>query len=278
MRAYLKEQFMNAVLQLPPNHQSFLDRFVAACMADSRVVAAFLGGSHAKGTADQFSDLDLTMIVTDADYDRFYAERAAFLRPIGEPIFLETFGNPNIVFLIYPDGAEVELWFASPSRLRHIQCGPFRVLLDKSGILASAEFPEHRPTEADQHERLRQLLAWFWHDMSHFTTAMARGDLWWANGQLEELRRFCMNLAQLSEDFTVEAEGHEKVDLALPAAALAPLAATCCPLERGAMLQAGRILVQYYQDLARPLAAAHGLPYPIELERVMLGRLERIAV
>jgi hypothetical protein len=44
---------------LPANHQAVLDRFVAACHADSRVVAAFLRGSHVTGLADVYSDLDL---------------------------------------------------------------------------------------------------------------------------------------------------------------------------------------------------------------------------
>ena len=33
-----------------PHHQAVIDRFVAACQADARVVAAFLYGSHASGT------------------------------------------------------------------------------------------------------------------------------------------------------------------------------------------------------------------------------------
>jgi hypothetical protein len=32
-------------IHLPHNHQAVLDRFIAACQADERVVAAFLGGS-----------------------------------------------------------------------------------------------------------------------------------------------------------------------------------------------------------------------------------------
>ena len=42
-----------------------LDRFVGACREDTRVVGAFLGGSHAAGTADEYSDLDLYLIVGD---------------------------------------------------------------------------------------------------------------------------------------------------------------------------------------------------------------------
>src|SRR5437763_1869536 len=73
-------------LQLPHHHQVVLDRFVAACQADERVVAAFLGGSYASGTADAYSDLDLGLITTDAAYDEFVAGREAFIRRLGEPV------------------------------------------------------------------------------------------------------------------------------------------------------------------------------------------------
>ncbi len=52
--------------QPPPQHQVVLSRFVAACQADERVVAATLYGSHARGAADAYSDLDLGVITSTA--------------------------------------------------------------------------------------------------------------------------------------------------------------------------------------------------------------------
>jgi hypothetical protein len=80
-------------------------------------------------------------------------------------------------------------------------------------------------------ETLRRLVYWFWHDLSHFITAMGRGQLWWAYGQLEELRRYCVNLAHLRHNFSAEAEGYEKIEQALPIEHLSSLQVTFCPLE-----------------------------------------------
>src|SRR5438093_9783266 len=44
--------------------QTVLQRVVAACESDTRVVAAFLGGSFAAGRADEQSDLDIYLITT----------------------------------------------------------------------------------------------------------------------------------------------------------------------------------------------------------------------
>jgi predicted nucleotidyltransferase len=259
------------------HQQAFMDRFVAVCQADQRVVAAFLGGSYVKGTADASSDLDLTLITTDAAYEDFAARRKEFLGQLGELVFLEDFDQPHWVFFILSDGTEGEIWLGGERHLDHIHSGPYKVLLDTKSILADAVFPEDAPTQAEQIETLRRLLTWFWHDLSHFTTAMARGQLWWAHGQLEGLRRYCVQLARLRHNFAASADGYDKLDLALPVEQLSPLQASYCEQEYGAMLQAADVIVQFYQELAPLLALTHGLPYPAGLERVMVNRLEQLS-
>ncbi len=122
-------------LPLSLDHRQYLDRFVAACADDTRVIAALLGGSYAKGTVDAHSAIDLSIIITNAGYQACYDERATFLGGLGDLLFLEYFNQPTIVFAIYADGTEAELTFASPSRLDQIECGPFLALIDKQGIL-----------------------------------------------------------------------------------------------------------------------------------------------
>jgi RimJ/RimL family protein N-acetyltransferase/predicted nucleotidyltransferase len=267
---------VSRAIQPPPHHQAILDRFIAACQADERVVAAFLGGSYARGTADAYSDLDLGLITTDEAYEGFLAEREAFIRRLGEPVFLEDFDLPHNVFFILADGAEGELALGRESQFQHIHGGPHRVLLDKKGILAGVVFPWRTAPHAEQVETLRRLITWFWHDLSHFITAMGRGQLWWAHGQLEELRLTCINLARLRKNFSAAADGYEKVEQVLPIEQLSPLQATLCPLQPSAMLQAARVIVGFYQELAPRLARSHGIAYPEVLERVMMDRLKKL--
>jgi hypothetical protein len=130
---------------------------------------------------------------------------------LGAPVFLENFGLPKMVFFIFSDDTEGELWFGSESHVDHIHSGPYRVLLDKQRILAEAVFPEHEPTPAEQIETLRRQVVWFWHELSHFTTALGRGQLWWAHGQLEALRLYCINLARLRQNFLDGDVGSEAI-------------------------------------------------------------------
>jgi len=91
--------------KLHPNHQAVLDRFVKACQSDDRIVAALLIGSYVKGKTDEHSDLDLYLITIDEAYNDFVSKRESFIRLLGEPLFMEDFDLPGIVFLIFPDGS-----------------------------------------------------------------------------------------------------------------------------------------------------------------------------
>jgi lincosamide nucleotidyltransferase len=249
-----------------------VDRFLAACQADDRVVAAFLGGSYASGTADAYSDLELYVITTDADYEEFLVGREAFIRTLGEPLFLEDWGNPNCYFFIFADSTEGEWWIGRQSDFKQIHGGAHTVLLDKQGILTGVDFPLHEADPTEQLETLRQLIMSFWHEVGHFNKALARQQVWFADGSLEAMRHICVNLARLQHNFRDEGVGEEpffKVEQAMPVEQLAPLQATFCPLELEAIRQAGAVIFQFYRAVATDLAARHGLAYPAELERVM---------
>ncbi len=268
-------------LRLLPQHRAFVNRFVQACRADDRIIAAFLGGSNAKGTADAYSDIDLCLITTEEAYEDFFARREAFLHLLGELVFLEDFGIPDIAFFIFSDDTEGELYFGSESHLDHIHSGPFRTLLDKKNILAGAVFPAFEPPPSEQAEKLRREIYWFWHELSHFITAMGRGQLWWAHGQLEVLRSICVNLARLRNNFSDTGVGEEayfKIEKSMPVEQLAALQGTFAPMEENTMLKAGLAIVRFYRELAPPLAQMHGLPYPQGLERVMMDRLEKSSI
>lgn len=266
-------------LRLLPNHQSFVDRFVRACEADDRIVAAFLGGSNAKGCADAYSDLDLCVITKDESFDEFFNERETFLRSLGELVFLEDFGFPDIAFYIFTDDTEGELYFGSASRLNQIHSGPFLALIDKNNILEGAVFPEREPDSADQINRLRSQIRWFWHELSHFITAMRRDQLWWAQGQVEALRAICVNLARLRHNILDPDAGEEayfKVEKVMPAEKLSALKDTFRPMEKGEMLMAVLTIVRFYLEIVPSIAQKHGMKYSHDLERVMLDRLRKL--
>ena len=266
-------------LKLPPHQQAFVDRFVQACEADDRVVAAFLGGSNAKGHADAYSDLDLCLITSEHSLDEFIKEREAFLRSLGDLVFLEDFDHPQTAFYIYSGETEGELNLFSEAQLGEIHSGPFHILLDKKHLLDGAEFPERVPATPEQIEKLRSQVQVFWHELSHFTTAMQRGQIWWARGQLEALRSICVNLARLQYNFLdadVGDEAYFKIENVMPVEQLSALKETFCPMEKESMLAAALVIVRFYLEMAPALAQKHGVYYSHSLERVLMDRLQRL--
>jgi predicted nucleotidyltransferase len=265
--------------QPPSQHKAVIHHFVAACQADERVIAATLYGSHARGAADAHSDLDLGLITTDAAYEEFVAELEAFVQQLGDVLFLEGFGSPVTRFCMLSDGTDAELAIGREGQFNHIHDEPYQILIDKKRILAGAVFPRHVPAPAEQTEKLRGLIYWFWHDWAHFITAMGREQHWWASGQLEILRRMCIDLARLRHDFADASVGEDtyfKLEKALPIEHIAPLRTTFCAQEPAAMLQAAWVLLHFYQDLAPSLAEAHAIPYPEALVRLGRERLEKL--
>ncbi len=267
-------------LRMPENHQDILERFVSACQADKRIVAAFIGGSYALGKVDQFSDMDIFFITTDEAYDEFISSKESFIRLLGEPLFLEDFSLVNGLLTIYSNGTEADIFFGRESKYKELHEGPYIALLDKKGLLTGEVFPMHPVHKAKQIEFLRRQIDWFWHDLSHFIKAMGRRQLWFAQGELEIIRQNCVNLARLNYNFSdayvSEGEPYFKVEQFLPVEQLAPMEKTVCPLEYGAMLQSALAIFHFYQAIAPALAAAHGLPYQLQLEKMMLSQLEEL--
>lgn len=261
------------------SHKAALDRFTAVCQFDARIIAAALYGSNVKGTADEYSDLDLALITTDQAFDAFIAQPDEFVSLLGDPLFVETFGNPNFLFIILADGVEIELMLGSVSQPNLDTGVPVQVLLDKQDLFSLRSAQLAQPDPAAQAKKLRDLITWFWHDLSHFITALGRGQLWWAYGQLDILRLTCVNLARLTHDFSdpeVGGDGYWKVDQTLTDAALSPLLPTFCPMERTAMIRAANILLDFYRGAAIPLAQAHSIAYPAELDRMMWDRMKNL--
>jgi hypothetical protein len=192
---------------------------------------------------------------------------------------LEDFGRPRTAFYIFADNTEGELYFGNESQLEQILNGPFKVLVDKKNLLEGAAFSEPAPALSEQIEKLRGEIQRFWHEVSHFITAIGRRQLWWAQGQLEALRSICVNLARLQHNILDGEAGEEpyfKLERVLPVEQLSSLRETFCPMDKEAIFNAALSVIQFYQEIVPPLAQFHEIQYPEKLERVMMDRLQKL--
>jgi hypothetical protein len=83
-----------------------------------------------------------------------------------------------------------------------------------------------------------------------------------------------VNLVRIERGAFAGEEPYEKLDRTIELASLSPIAETFVPLERDALLRAARELVRFYTAKAPGIAEANGATYPLELEELMVKRLD----
>ena len=266
---------------MTPEQETFLERVSAVAGADPRLAAVALVGSHASGTADSHSDLDLVLVTNDEHFEDFLGDRDAFLATIEEPLWTESWEHKDHWFYIFASGVDGDLTVVRAGDAPSSFSGPFRALYDPSNLLAGVTIsaPRRAPRAIPGVESFEGLMRGFWHDYSHLVTALGRGQLWWAEGQIEVLRGMCANLLRLAanlEDSEVGDEPYWKVELTLTPGTLERLRPTMNSFDAASMRAAAAELARLYRELAEPLAREHGLTYPTELEQMMLSRLDRL--
>jgi hypothetical protein len=161
--------------------RALLGRLLDAVEADERLRAFRIGGSVARGTADEHSDLDTRAWIDDAAYDAALADLPALVRSAGDAldVLFETPGSPYL-FVQYRDGVQLELSTERASAATGRPPG-WVVLVDRDGLLE----PERESFDAGN-AGLWQGLAWM--KLSDADKFLRRGSLWEALTALEEAR------------------------------------------------------------------------------------------
>lgn len=144
---------------------------VAALRDDARIAAAWLGGSLGRGVGDALSDIDLTVVVTDADLcarpwsvsSQTTAARRALIACAGEPVIVhENHHNAppggSFTCVVYRSAIEVD-WTVIP-RATATRPPATRVLFDHVGV-PLAPPPEPLAPEA-RAARASERVAFFW--------------------------------------------------------------------------------------------------------------------
>ena len=253
--------------------------FTDQVVNDRRIAAAFIGGSFSTGTWDDYSDLDLYLIVDDSGYDAVFADRRSFLEAMGRVVLAEDFngfGFDMLVFML-ADGVEGEVGFGRRSGFAHIHGGPYEVLVDRDGLLDGAKFELQGPTAEQRTRSVQRTVAWFWRQLSLFTTAVARGRAWTACGYLEQARREALDLLWLMDAPDSWPGAYEKIEVSVGEDRASPLADTLVDLNLQHQLDAARALADFMAQQGRQAATLVAWDYPNLLEATVRNKLTQIA-
>jgi predicted nucleotidyltransferase len=185
--------------QLPKAHAGFLDRALARLNQDSRIVGVAAGGSYLTNSIDEYSDLDLVIVIEPSAYESVMSQRqsiAAELGPLLAAFTGEHVGEPRLLICLYgPPLLHVDLKFISLDDARERIEDP-AVLFERDGRLTDAlRETAAYPPELD----LQWIEDRFWVWIHYAAAKIGRGELMEACDFLAFLRAQVLGPLALNE-------------------------------------------------------------------------------
>lgn len=251
-----------------------IERFRGIAEADSRIVAAFLGGSLAAGTADAHSDIDIYFVIDPPGYDSFGSEVVSMLKDFGPLVFFDQhsdFGFDLVLFM-FSNGVKGELGLGTIRNLKDMHRGPFKVLVDKTGLLSNVDFPLPPPMSGKSlQEYVEKQLRWYWYWYGQLLTSCARKRLWSAEFGLSTMRERAFTLLKLVHQPNHHPEGI-RFEPSIPASLQRELGGTLASYSPASYRECARTLTDIVKKEIRPVLAVSGAKYPAELEKMILSK------
>ena len=265
-----------------------LERIAAWAAEQATVSGLFVVGSRARRSrpADQYSDTDVVIVCSDPE--RFIADDgwfAAFGTPVLSFVEATALGDRRERRVLYDDGADVDLVPVTAEDVASVAATAaggdllgrgVRVLVDKSGELA--RLLNGRPADSDggwlpSGPYVANLISDFWYHLLWTARKLRRGELWIAHECLNDnllhiVRRFVEweALAASGGEADVWFRGRYLERWARPDT-LERLGAASARYDHGDVRRAVLAAAELFSDLAPPIAAAAGAPYPVQAER-----------
>lgn len=254
----------------PPFATSVVDRLLARCAADRRFVGVVLGGSAARGQADEHSDLDLVLVCRDEDHAELLAATPLLAEDLG-PLLAsftgEHVGEPRLLIALYgPPLLHVDLKLvARRDAGSRVEDG--LILWERDGAItaARAHVDAAWPMPSPQWIEDR-----FWVWVHYGATKIARGELFECLDLLAMLRGVVLG-PLVAVRAGSRPQGVRRVEAIAPEVVPA-LAATLGAHDRAACATALQAAVTLYRELRDDLAE-EGLVRRDDAEREARGLL-----
>ena len=258
-----------------PRHRARLEAACRAAMEDPDVVGMALGGSFAQGRPDEYSDLDLKIVVEDESFDRALGRRRELAEACGHVVAAFTgghVGEERMLITLYDDLLHVDFLVVGLSDLAEQNHGrTVHVLWERDGRLSQVlpGEPAHDPA-ADLEWMEARMWTWVWYTHSK----ILRGELYEAIDALNVVRGwvlFRLTALRAGEPtrgarFAEERIGDRADEFARTVAG---------PRDREPLLEGLRASVRLYLEMADPLLERHDLEKAHEARAVVLEALER---
>ena len=259
---------------LPAVHRETLRSILRGLARRREIVGVAAGGSFATGAMDDFSDLDLVVVVDPAARDRISAERVALAAELGPLLAAftgEHVGEPRLLICLYgPPPIHVDLKFVTPDDLERRIEDPV-VLWERDGAVTAAlarGTPSYPPPDRQWIEDR------FWVWIHYASGKIGRGELFEALDLLGFLRSRVLGPLALEEADT-RPNGVRRVETDAPRRA-ASLREAVAAHDGPDIVRALRAAAALYRDLRGARGSAR-LVHRTDAERAAMADLDAVA-
>ena len=233
----------------------------------------FLAGSFGRGTADDWSDVDLIALVAPAEQAEFAAEWRSRLHAITPIVFWNELNRGGLIInAISEDWLRCDLSITAPDSLGHRAKDTVKPLIDPHGIYAT--LPDSLPLRQPDRGSVHYLIHEFIRMLGLLPVALGRGEYMTMVLGVGMLRGHVESLL-MQEVSHPDPGGMLHQSKVLPAEQLEMLKALPYPgLDREALIAANFAMAQAFFPRARALAERLGLEWPSAFEAATRRRLE----
>ncbi|MDT0261082.1 nucleotidyltransferase domain-containing protein [Jatrophihabitans lederbergiae] len=151
---------------------ALLLRIVELLRAEPRVLAAWLYGSHGRGDADEYSDLDVWVVTEDVD--GLLADWPTLAGELGEVVLTEPIRGQPAIRCILADWTHYDLWVSFPDGVPRRGADTVRLLFDRAGLAQRLQ-PRATPAPLDV-AKARALTVEFLRRLGNLPAVLHRGD------------------------------------------------------------------------------------------------------
>lgn len=249
--------------------QALVARLTAALTADSRIHAAWLGGSLGQEVGDAWSDVDIVILVDEPDRAACIADYRAG-HPSVPPLVLSHVVHGRVLAAITPDWERFDLMFLTADELPSQDGAALKLLLGASDLT-----PPPRGKAPNALAPLTPLVTEFLRVLGLTPVGVGRGE-WLALQQgVELLRHMLIDLMLLENEVPPGSRGAKRLNAFLTDEQRAWLEALPPPpAERNALIAANATLARQFLAQAKPLAAKLGTPWPTAFEEATRRHLK----
>jgi len=129
------------------NQQDLIEAIKSALADDAAIHAVFLAGSFGRGTADEYSDVDLLALVAPEGQMAFAERWRAVLEAITPIVFWSELNRGGLIInAVSEDWLRCDLNIVSPNQLGHRAKNTVKPLIDRDGLYDA--LPDRLPPKA----------------------------------------------------------------------------------------------------------------------------------